>query len=271
MLREFSLEGKTALITGGGRGIGKAMALVMAEAGADVAVAARTLKEVEQAADEVRGLGKRSLAIQADISDSKQVDEMVAKATEALGRIDILVHNAGRGGGGPVAPLPNPPEGEVSWDHKVGMSDETWHEVMDTNLSSTFYCCRAVAPQMMERRQGKIITVSSTSAILARAYSSVYNTSKAGMNMLTKILALEWAPYNITVNGIAPGWFLTEMSRVGFEDPVIHENRLAEIPLGRLTELRDLGLLAVYLASSAGDWMTGQVLYLDGGGSAHIN
>ena len=269
MLKEFSLEGSTALVTGGGRGIGKAIALVMA--GADVAIAARTLSQVEETTEEIRSLGRRSLSIQADVSDSRQVDEMVARTTEGLGRIDILVNVAGISRGGPVVPLPDPPSSKSRWDLRVGMSDETWHLVIESTLSSAFYCCRAIAPQMLERRRGKVINISSVNDILAYPYGAAYNSSKAALKMLTKVLAGEWASYNINVNGIGPGWFNTEMTRAGFEDPEIHAQRVGQVPMGRLTDLRDLGLLAVYLASPASDWMTGQMLYLDGGESALHN
>jgi len=268
MLKEFCLEGKNALVTGGGTGIGKAIALVLAEAGANVAVAARTFDRVEQTAKEIHSLGRRSIALQTDVSDSKQVNEMVEKATCDLGGIDILVNNAGVSRDSPTVPLPDPPPRKVYWDHRVGISDDLWHRIMETNLSGAFYGCRAVAPQMLERQSGKIINVGSINSILACAYSAAYDSSKAGLKMLTKVLALEWAPYGINVNGIGPGWFATELSHASWDDTEMHESRVARIPMRRLTDLRDLGLLAVYLASPASDWMTGQMLYLDGGQSA---
>ena len=209
MLKEFGLEGKKALVTGGSTGIGRAIALVLAEAGADVAVAARTVKNVEAAAAEIRGLVKRGIAIQCDVSDSEQVNAMVARATDELGQVDILVNNAGIGGGGSIAPLPEASLSEPKSqddspsDRTTPLSVELWHRVMDTNLSSVFYACRAVGAQMMERRQGKIINVSSNSAILASPFGAPYDTSKAGMNMLTKDLAIEWGAYN---RPAAPGW-----------------------------------------------------------------
>ncbi len=271
MLTEFSLEGKTALVTGGSRGIGRAIALVMAEAGADVAVAARTLSRVEETAHEIERLGRRSVALQVDVSDSQQVDRMVKHATQALGRVDILVNNAGIGKGGPVVGDPDSSETDAPPETQDVMSDGTWHEVLETNLSSAFYCCRAVAPQMLERRRGKVINVSSTTAILAYADGAAYQVSKAGMKMLTKVLANEWAKYNVNVNAIGPGWFLTDMTQTGFDDPDWYEQTVSSLPLGRLTDLRDLGLLAVYLASPASDWMTGQILFLDGGETALYN
>ena len=146
MLSEYSLEGKSALITGGGRGIGKAIALVLAEAGADVAVASRTLDQVEQVADEIRSLGRSSVAVQLDVSDSAEVERAVSEATAALGKIDILVNNAGISYGAvPVIPIEKLPEEKISGDLKAGLTDEQWSQLLNINLSGAFYCCRAVA------------------------------------------------------------------------------------------------------------------------------
>ncbi len=254
MLKEFSLSGKTALVTGGGRGIGRAIALTLAEAGADVAVAARTLSQVEQVANEIRALNRHSLALQVDVTDSLRVDEMVTHTTTELGRIDILVNNAGISGKSSLA----------------SFSNDAWHRIIETNLSGPFYCCRAVASQMLERRFGRIINVSSISATVATMGGAAYNSSKAALNMLTKVLALEWAPYNVGVNAIGPGWFETEMSKASLETTEQRARVENIIPMGRLTSLRDLGLLAVYLASPASNWMTGQVIYLDGGETAAL-
>ena len=269
MLREFSLEGQRALVTGGGRGIGKAIALVMAEAGADVAVVARTREQVDQTADEVRRLGRRSVALQCDVSDSGQVDEAVAQATEVLGGIDILVNNAGQVAVGPLVPLPDAADADVpySWERGSPMGDEILSKIMQTNLAGPVYLCRAVGPQMIERRRGKVINVTSTSDSMTYPYETAYASSKAALRMVTKVLAFEWGPYNVNVNGISPGWFVTEMTRAGFDDPKVRKERIESLPLRRLTDTRELGLLAVYLASPASDWMTGQVLFLDGGES----
>ena len=164
MLNDFSLDGKNALVTGGGSSLGKEIALVLAEAGADVAVVARRLTRIGETADAIRSLGKRAVAIQADVSDSKQVDDMVSEATSDLGRIDILVNNAGiKTKVGPVVSLPEAEGYSIQSDR---MDDATWHEVLNINLSGSMYVCRAVAPQTLERRSGKIINISSTDAIL---------------------------------------------------------------------------------------------------------
>ena len=248
-MKEFSLEGKKALITGGGRGIGRAIALTMAEAGADVAVTARTVSQVESVAAEINAAGKRSIALPADVSDPVSVREMVDRVNAEFGEIDILINNAGISANA----FPDP-SGEIAW-----------HQVMETNLSGPFYCCRAVAEGMKARRSGRVINISSISGVLSTGGSVAYNSSKAALNMMTKVLAMEWAPYNVTVNAIGPGWFETDMSKNSLKTPEQRATAEEAIPMRRLTDLRDLGLLAVYLASPASRWMTGQVIYMDGG------
>jgi NAD(P)-dependent dehydrogenase (short-subunit alcohol dehydrogenase family) len=252
MLKEFSLRGSTALVTGGGRGIGRAIALTLAEAGADVAVAARTISQVEKVASEILAFDRRSLALKADVTDSSSVDKMVSYTTNQLGKIDILVNVAGI-------------SGSASLD---SFTDDSWNNILETNLTGPFYCCRAVAQQMLKQRSGRIINVSSTSGAMATVGGSAYNASKAGLNMLTKVLAMEFAPYNVCVNGIGPGWFETDMTKASLETSEQRSQVESIIPMGRLTDLRDLGLLAVYLGSPASSWMTGQVIYLDGGETA---
>ena len=263
MLKEFDLTGKTILLTGASSGIGRDIALVLAEAGADVAVSARRLERIEETAEGIRGFGRKAVPIQADVSDSAQVDAMVEQATQELGRIDVLINNAGVAKGDRLVSFPK--EGKPA---RPKLDDETWQSVLDTNLNSAMYAARAVAPQMLDRRSGKVINVASTNSILAYPDGSAYQVSKAGMKMLTKVLAGEWARFNVTVNAIGPGWFVTEMTEEGFDNAEWHEKTVSEIPMKRLTDARDLGLLAVYLASSASDWMTGQIIYLDGGETA---
>ena len=267
MLPEFSLEGRTAIVTGGGRGIGRAIALVLAEAGADVVVTARTQSEIAQTAKEVEALGRRALALQADVSSSSQVDSMVERALDQFGRIDILVNNAGKLLRMPVVPLPDqdlaPPL--VSGDSSAGTTDDAWSEIMRTNLDGVFYCARAVARHMIPNGYGKIINISSNNALQAFPLVAAYNASKAAVNMLTRVLALEWAPYNICVNAIGPGDYHTEMTDPTWTDPEGRRRHLEGIPFGRGGDVRELGLLAAYLASPATDYMTGQIIYLDGG------
>ena len=263
----MSLEGRTAIVTGAGRGIGREMALVLAEAGADVAVAARTQSEIDATAADVTALGREAIAVQTDISRSDEVDALVDRTLHHFGKVDILINNAGRLLRLAVAPFPDtvvqPPR--VSRDSSSRTTDEEWSEIIRTNLDGVFYCCRAVAPHMMERRYGKIINVSSNNATQAFPLVAAYNASKAAVNMLTRVLALEWAPYNICVNAIGPGDYHTAMTDATWRDPEARRRHLEGIPLGREGDLRELGVLAAYLASPATDYMTGQVIYMDGG------
>ena len=270
MLSELSLKDRTAIVTGGGRGIGRAIALALAEAGADVAVAARTVSEIEATAKEVRALGRQALAVSTDVANSADVDALVERVLEQFGKVDVLVNNAGQLLTVPVVPLPGstlkPPQ--VSRVDNARMSDEEWDTMIRANLSSVFYCCRAVAPHMMTRRSGKIINITSLNARRAVPLVSAYNTSKAGVNMLTRVLALEWATYNICVNAIGPGEYHTAMSDPMWTDPAARQRYLDDIPLGRGGDARDLGVMTVYLASPASDYVTGQIIYVDGGLSA---
>jgi NAD(P)-dependent dehydrogenase (short-subunit alcohol dehydrogenase family) len=270
MLTEYSLEGKTAVVTGAGRGIGRAIALVLAEARADVAVAARTVPQIEETAELVRALGRRSVAVQTDVSQSEQVDGLVAKVLADWGRIDVLVNNAGIYIKVPAVPLSGqafrPPV--TTRPGPLGLTDEEWHQMLATNLSSAMYGCRAVAPHMLERGYGKIINISSKNGKQASALNAAYSPGKAGLDMLTRVLALEWATQGIRVNAIAPGTFPAGTGDFALNDPAIFKLAEQEVPLRRLGDLRELGLLAVYLASPASDYMTGQIVYLDGGMTA---
>ena len=267
MLPELSLEGKTAVVTGGGRGIGRDIALAFAEAGADVAVAARTSSEIEATAADVRSMGREAVALPADVSKSDEVDSLAERALEYFGKVDILVNNAGKLLKLAVVPFAdttvNPPR--VARDSTSRTTDEEWQSVMNPNLNGVFFCCRAFAPHMMERRYGKIINISSNNSKQAFPLVAAYNASKAAVNMLTRVLALEWAPYNICVNAIGPGAYNTAMSDSSWPDREGRRRRLDGIPFHRAGDLRELGVLAVYLASPASDYMTGQIVYMDGG------
>lgn len=270
MLPELSLKGKTAIITGASRGIGKAIALRMAEAGADIVVAARTITDLEGTADEARALGRQALAVQTDVTDSSQIDAMVEQTIQQFGKVDILVNNAGQIRVQTVIPLPKLPfEHSQVVDPDVRISDNTWKDMLDVNLNSVFYGCRAVGPHMVKRGYGKIINMSSISGKQAYPMYSLYNVGKTAIDMLTRILALEWAAYNICVNAIGPGHFHTLLN--GEEcanNPDTCRMYSDNIPLHRGGDLRELGALAVYLASPASDYMTGQTSYLDGGWTA---
>jgi len=267
-MKEFSLKGKVAIVTGAGRGIGKAIALTLAEAGADIVAAARTEREIEETAAEVRRLGKTCLAIPTDITQSSDVQRMVEGTIDQFGRIDILVSQAGRAGvHKPLVPLPDyrPAWSKFIPDFLTPVSEEMWHQVLDTNLTSMFLCAREVGPHMIRQNKGKIINMSSFVGFKAYPHQLVYSTSKAAVSMFTRCLAVEWARYKINVNAIGPGYVSTRMTEPILKNEAAKERLIKSVPLNRLGEPREVGLLAVYLASEASDYLTGQTLYLDGG------
>ena len=258
MLDDYSLEGKVAIVTGAGRGIGRGIALTMAEAGADIVAVARTAEQLESTAGEIRGMGRKCLAITADVTREDQVQRMVAEALSEFGRIDILVNNAGKGSRKVVVPL-------AEQDIRP-ISDKDWYEVLDLNLRSILLCARAVGPHMIQRRKGKVINISSAVAVTQFDYNSLYAASKAAVARLTQTLAREWGPYNINVNAIGPGWTLTEGAKLMLEhDEELRQRELKKIPLGKFGTTRGIGLLAVYFASDASDYVTGQNIFVDGG------
>jgi len=271
--KDFSVEGKVAIVTGAGRGIGKAIALVLAEAGADITVVARTREQIEKTAEEIRQLGRKALPIPADVSQEDQVNEVVERTLSQFGKVDILVNNAGiTSGMRPVVFVPGIkfPGWELAGDEAdKPITPEWWHRVMDTNLTSAFLFARAVGPHMLRQKKGKVINISSNSADLGTPYHSVYCVSKAGLSMFTRCLASEWAPFNICVNAIGPGATKTEMMEAHLKDPLFSKAILDAIPEGRTAEPREMALLALYLASEASNFMNGETIFLDGGQRAH--
>lgn len=252
----FSLAGEVALITGGGRGIGRATALLLARHGAHVAVVARTAAEVEQVAAEVRGLGVQSLAVCADVREAGAVEEAVERAWRSLGPLDVLVNNA-------AAFEPH---------EFLGTSPEHWEELVRQALAGTVHACRAAASRWARAcRGGRIVNVSSVNGSFGMGWSSAYNVAKAGVDALTRSLAVELAPYGILVNGIAPGFVDTAMARAGGESDVesdvfrrfyVGERR---IPLARAGTPEDVAGAVLFFASSACSYVTGQTLFVDGG------
>jgi 2-deoxy-D-gluconate 3-dehydrogenase len=247
-----ALAGSVAVVTGASRGLGRAMAVALAEAGASVAVAARARVELEETAHLVERSGARALAIATDVTSYASVESLMARTVEGLGRLDIVVNNAGIAR---VAPL-----AEASLDD--------WRAIVDVNLSGVFHGCRAAAPYLLRQRAGKVINLSSVLAAAGLPGYTMYAATKGGIISLTRALAVEWARHNVQVNAIAPGWFVTEMNEAAFADPRIHERLTRDIPARRTGRLEEIGPLAVYLASSASDFMTGQTLFLDGGHTA---
>ena len=250
----FSLEGKVAIVTGGRRGIGKTIAVTFAQAGADVAVCDSVVEggELEAVAEEIRRLGRQSLSLRADVSSKADVGNLVSAVEDGLGAVDILVNNAGIGRG-PVL---------------VEQAEEEWQEIIDTNLKGCYLCSQAVAKGMIERRKGNIINMSSGAGIRGFALRNAYNVSKAGIIMITKVLARDLAKYGIRVNAIAPTNLRTEMTRTLWEDPKALAAEEARIPLGRLGEVTDITGPALFLASDASGYITGHAIVVDGGSLA---
>jgi len=273
-LKEFSLDGKVAIVTGASRGIGKAIALTMAEAGADIVAAARTAPDIEGTVKEVRQLGRQCLAVPTDVTDMTQVENMVKQAIGKFGKIDILVNNVGYSLESPVVLTGLERSGlipEIPLKYKEAYTEENWRMLIDINLTAAFRCCKAVSPHMVKQKSGKIINVSSFCAVIAGIYDIPYAAAKLATNHMTRVLALELAPHKINVNGIGPGSNITAIRwlcrpHLTKEQVDLVLSRIPNIiPLGRHGEPRELGLLAVYLASPASDYMTGQTIYLDGG------
>jgi 2-deoxy-D-gluconate 3-dehydrogenase len=245
----YSLEGRVAFVTGASRGIGRSIALALAKAGAAVACAARALDQVKSAAAEIESAGGRACALRLDVAQGAQITEAVRVAEAALGPIDILVNNAG-----------------IILEKKtVDVSDEEWDTLLATNLTSMFRCARAVAPGMIARGRGKIINVGSMYGRLGVPRYAAYSASKAAVDGLTRSLAAEWAKHGIQVNCLAPGYMNTDIPRAAMADPDTRERFLSKVPARRLGEPAEAASLAVYLASPASDFMTGQTVYLDGG------
>lgn len=244
-----ALAGRVALVTGAGRGLGVAIAAALAEAGAAVACAARSCEAGATTARGIRERGGAAAAIALDVTRAEQVGVAVAETERTLGPIDILVNNVG-----------------VTLDKAtVEVTDAEWDGLLATNLTSMFRLARAVAPGMIARGRGKIVNVGSMYGALGVARYAAYCASKAGVDGLTRSLAVEWARHGIQVNCVAPGYMNTDIPRAAMAEPRTRERFLAKIPVRRIGEPAEIGPLVVYLASPASDYMTGQTLYLDGG------
>lgn len=244
--------GKLALITGASRGLGRAMAVALAGAGAKVVLVARDRAKLEETRQEIERLGARVWTFQADVTSEDQVRELERQVREQAGLVDILINNAGVNVRKPL--------------EELTLAD--WRLVLDTNLTSVFLMCKAFVPHMRGRGYGRIINMTSIMSWVALPGRIAYCSSKAGLLGLTRALALELAPENITVVGISPGPFATEMNRVLIENPKLNQEFISRIPLGRWGKVEEIGKLAVYLCSEEAGFITGTDILIDGGWTA---
>jgi NAD(P)-dependent dehydrogenase (short-subunit alcohol dehydrogenase family) len=252
------LAGKQALVTGAGRGIGRACALALAQAGANLAIAARSRPELDALAAEIEPLGVRALPVTCDVTDRSQVERMATKALEALGTLDILVNNAGSAKSQPFLNHP----------------DEIWHQMLAVNMTSTYYVTKAIVPEMVRRRGGRIINIASTAAHVGARYVAAYTASKHGVLGFTRALALELVSYGITVNAVCPGYVDTPLTRIAIDNIVgVTGRSQAEArkaleqksPQNRLIAPEEVASVVVFLARDSSFGINGQAINIDGG------
>ncbi|MFC1621171.1 3-oxoacyl-[acyl-carrier-protein] reductase [Candidatus Omnitrophota bacterium] len=244
---ELILEGKVALVTGGARGIGREIALSLAREGANIALCDVNLEEAEKTAKEIRDLGRDCIALKADVTSLKDVQDMMDKILDKLSKLDILINNAGITKDGLV----------------LRMSEQDWDKVIAVNLKGCFICTKVASRVMLKQRFGKIVNLASIIGIMGNIGQANYAASKAGIIGLTKSVAKELAPRGVSVNAIAPGFIKTEMTAKLPED--IQKKMLSFIPLGRFGEPKDVANLALFLSSENSSYITGQVIQIDGG------
>lgn len=250
---EFDLSGKVAVVTGAGRGMGRYMALDLARYGADIVLCSRTLSELEQVGCEVEALGRKALVAPTDVGKIAEIERMTAMTVERFGRIDILVNNAGM----------NIPQ----WAEEV--TEEAWDRIMNINVKGVFFCAQAVGKAMIRQKKGKIINISSQAGSVGLIKRAAYCSSKGAINQLTRVLALEWGKHHICVNALAPTFVETPMTRPMLEEKTFREYVMGNILLGRLCKPEDLTGGLIFLASDASDMVTGHILHIDGGWTAH--
>ena len=251
-LEIFSLEGKTAVVTGASRGFGEAIAIGLAEAGADVVLAARTESALQEVAAKIEAVGRKALVVPTDMMDKPAIGQLADKAIEAFGKIDILVNNAGLGDSMPFLHIP----------------EDEWDKIMSVNLKGYFLATQAVGQHMFKAKSGRIINISSAMAETPLPYLAHYAASKGGINAMTKSLAQEWANRGITVNAIAPSYFETDMTESSRENEHANALIMSKTPLSRYGKVEELIGLVVYLAGDNSSYLTGAVIPLDGGWSA---
>jgi NAD(P)-dependent dehydrogenase (short-subunit alcohol dehydrogenase family) len=245
----IDLTGKVAVVTGSSRGLGRAIALALAKAGADVVITSRTRDSLKPVKQEAAACGRKALSLELDVRKQDSIRAMADRALGHFGRVDILVNNAGMNVRTPAL--------DLTW--------EQWDQVLETNLKGAFFCSQALAPQMLDRGWGRIINIGSATCVNAYPHITAYCASRGGILQMTKSLAAEWGPRGVTCNVLAPGWCRTEQTRVLWENPEWVKTISQRIPVGRIAEPDEMGAAAVFLAGECSGYVNGELFMVDGG------
>jgi NAD(P)-dependent dehydrogenase (short-subunit alcohol dehydrogenase family) len=246
---KYDLTDKVAIVTGGGRGIGKAIAIGLAHAGASVVIAGRTADQLNETAEQIRATGAKALVVPTDLTDGAQIEQLAAKAVETFGRIDILVNNAARS----------------FLRSLLDLREDGWDKVFNTNVKAVWLLSRAVARQMIAQKSGRIINITTVGAEKAELGMAAYGCSKAALKMLTRCMAREWASFGIQVNAVGPGLTRTAFSEPIWSNPDIAQHVTSLLPMGRIGEPEEIVPAVLFLASDGASYMTGHTIYVDGG------
>ncbi|WP_239713627.1 SDR family oxidoreductase [Paenibacillus sp. 19GGS1-52] len=252
MYPTFDLNGKIVVITGASMGLGQGLAKALAHAGAKVILTARSVQKLELVAEEIRAEGGEAEIRQLDVTDTAQIGTVMNEVKAAFGHIDILVNNAGLGANHAA----------------VDVTEEDWDSMMDVNLKGLFFCCQAAGKIMLEQGNGRIVNISSQASVVGIIDHAVYCASKGGVNQLTRVLALEWSRHGVNVNAVAPTFTYTPGTAERLDDPKYYSDVVNRIPANRVAEIQDVAGAVIYLASSAGNMVTGTTLLVDGGWTA---
>ncbi|MGC5323890.1 SDR family NAD(P)-dependent oxidoreductase [Brevibacillus sp. SYSU BS000544] len=247
--KRFDLTGKTAIVTGAGRGIGRTLAVGLCEAGAQVALVSRTRTQLDELVDEIHEMGGKAIAIEADITQAGSHEDIVAQTIDQLGGLHILVNNAGMN----------------IRTKALDVSEEDWNRVVDLDLKATFFMAQAAGKVMCEQQYGRIINITSVAGLVALRTGVAYGASKAGVIHMSKVLTLEWNKFGVTVNTIAPWYFRTPLTEKLLDDPQFVQEILSRTPMGRIGDLEDLVGPTIFLASDAAAYISGQTIAVDGG------
>ncbi len=254
----FNLDGKVAIVTGAGRGIGRAIALAFARAGADIVAAARTVSQIEETAEMVRKAGRIGVAIPTDVLKIDRIEEMLRKTVDSFGRVDILVNNAGG--------LPDDIPPAFEGGYVLNVTVEEWKSEIDLNLNSLFYCSKVVGKQMVRQKSGTIVNISSGMGLGPFPGMAAAAAARAAVFNFTRTLAYEWAPYNIRVNCLAPGYTETPLTARDWEaDPGLREALLKNVAQGKFAKPEDMAAVCTFLASPASSYITGETIFASGG------